>query len=106
MADAGFDLITLPEFLTGCAAELQSDPVRTLQDACNLGLGHWLRPDPVTSAASSIHRRPATHLHEITLLGVNATGDTERAAAAHWLTVARRLLDAQSRPVCSSGVAA
>lgn len=96
MADMPLDLITLPDFLAGLRDELQADPVRTLREACDLGLGHWLRPEVPCSLGDTLPRRPATHLHEITLLGVNATGDTERAAAAHWLTVARRLTQAHS----------
>lgn len=101
MADATFDLITLPEFLAALAPDLQADPVRTLRDACDLGLGHWLRPETPCALGDTAPRRPATHLHEITLLGVNATGDTERAAAAHWLTVARRLTETHERGVAA-----
>lgn len=88
--------LTLTDFLTGLAPDLRSDPVGTIRAACDLGLGHWLRPDQPCALAEAAMRRPATHLHEITLLGVTATGDTERAAAAHWLTVARRLTEAET----------
>lgn len=91
MAETGTDLITLNQYLAAFADDLRCNPVGTIGAACDLGLGDWLRPDAGCTLADHAVRRPATHLHEITLLGANATGDTAEAAAAHWLRVAHRL---------------
>lgn len=96
---ADLSAITLQSFLQVFADELRSDPVTTLRDVCALGLGHWIVPTVPCNMADT--RRPASHLHEITLLGANATGDTERAAAAHWITVARRLTEATAQGVAA-----
>lgn len=86
--------IPLDEFLTGLADDLAADPVGTIRAACDIGLGIWTRPEAPCQLNDKLMRRPATHLHEIALLGVSAVGDTERAAAAHWLYVARWTVDA------------
>lgn len=98
------EAITLPAFLQVFADELRADPVTTLRDVCALGLGHWISPTVPCTMADT--RRPATHLHEITLLGVNATGDTEAAAAAHWVMVAHRIQQAAAPQDTLRGVAA
>lgn len=101
---ANLDAITLDAFLQVLADELRTDPVTTLRDACALGLGHWISPAPPCDSTDT--RRPATHLHEITLLGVNATGETEAAAAAHWVMVAHRIQQASAPHEAARGVAA
>lgn len=93
MASPDIDTITLAEFLTALAEDLRTDPVTTLQQACALGLGFWITPAPHAALSDAMIHRPATHMHEITLLGVSAVGDTERAAAAHWLYVAKWTAD-------------
>lgn len=70
-----------------------------LRDVCALGLGHWISPTAPCDMTDT--RRPATHLHEITLLGVNATGDTEQAAAAHWVMVPGRIQQASAPGVAA-----
>ena len=62
--------------------------------ACDAGWGCWTPPRPALRenfASADRHRRPATHLHEIVLLGVTATGATPTEAATHWRSVATRL---------------
>lgn len=95
------DPIPLADFLTGMQAELAADPVAALTAACDVGLGIWTRPDAPCTMADRLIRRPATHLHEITLLDVSAVGDTERAAAANWLYVARWTVAAQAPGVAA-----
>lgn len=64
--------------------------IASLKAAADAGAATWLRPD------HSAIGRPATHLHEITLDDVSATGTTEEEAAAHWYVVAARIAAARA----------
>ena len=57
------------------------------------GYGTWISP---TCADTSV--RPATHMHEITLFDVTATGATGPEAVQNWFTVAARVLTPPTPP--------
>ena len=63
-----------------CGAGTLSVAIRTL---CDLGEGSWTEPGAQPGQTA------ATHLHEIDLFGVTATGDTPDCAARNWMRVAR-----------------
>ena len=82
---------TLPEFFMqrhGAAdPATRADAIRA---AVTTGFGNWLSP-----FGGNAHQRPATHMHEIDLFGITATGDTTDRAVANWFTVADRILTPQ-----------
>jgi hypothetical protein len=82
---------TLPEFFIeqhGAAdADKRADAIRA---AIATGFGTWLSPDD-----GNAQHRPATHLYEIGLFGVAATGQTAEQAIGNWFTVATRVLAPQ-----------
>lgn len=57
-----------------------------LRELCALGHGNWQPP-----SQGGPFGRPATHLFEVQLLGVTATGTTAPECAHNWRTVAMRL---------------
>lgn len=65
--------------------------VMALQQACRNGFGCWLVPE--TDADQQI--RPATHLVEIQLLGVQGIGLTVEEAARNWRRCALNLTQAE-----------
>lgn len=67
--------------------EIQAEALRT---AVRVGFGTWMCPEDATTA-----QRPATHLHEITVYSVSATGETARAAVSNWFRVANRINTSQ-----------
>lgn len=77
-----------------CFAEpLRHAPLDVLLDAvrqaCTGGFGIWTEPDqPAT-------HRPATHLFEIHLLGLTATGASPAEAARNWRHAVLAQIDAQ-----------
>ncbi|MCF7700524.1 hypothetical protein [Loktanella sp. M215] len=83
---------TLSEFFllryTVATPEKRADAIRA---GVATGFGTWL-------SATNASSRPATHLHEIDLFGVTATGDTAESAVAYWFTVAARVLTADTGP--------
>ena len=89
------DAQTLPEFFLfryhQATPEKRADAIRT---AIANGHGNWLSPFDGDAAL----RHPPTHLHEISLFGVTATGDTADRAVANWFTVAARVLTDDSGP--------
>lgn len=82
---------TIPEFFlqrySAATADQRADAIRA---AVACGFGSWLSPD----SPASLHH-PATHLVEIDLFGVSATGDCIDSAVAHWFTLAARALAPQ-----------
>jgi hypothetical protein len=58
---------------------------RCIAHATRQGWGTWTAP---VTADPALH--PATHLHEIDLFGIAATGATATEAALHWRSVATR----------------
>ena len=58
----------------------------SLAEMAERGFGAILAPQTADTAGW-----PATHLHEIDVLGVSATGETGEQAARNWLTVAQRI---------------
>lgn len=81
----------LVAFLAAHAATRPDSLLAAIRAACDVGDGFWMEPNPVTGVNNS-HRRPATHLYEIQLHGVSATGFSAAEAATHWRTVALRTL--------------
>ena len=85
------DTHTLADFfikrLEAMPQDRRADEIRA---AIAQGHGSLVSPDDATTSA-----RPATHLFEIDLFDAHATGDSFDAAAAHWLTVARRVCTPQ-----------
>ena len=75
---------TQARMLTKLAAALEHAPldalILALQQQCQNGFGVWLVPEQ----ASNHHLRPATHLVEIHVLGVQGVGLTTEEAAASW----------------------
>jgi hypothetical protein len=54
--------------------------ILALRQACGNGFGDWLVPEDATNR----HIRPATHLVEIHVLGVQGVGLTVEEAARSW----------------------
>ena len=85
------DQQTLPEFFIdqhGAAdADKRTDAICA---AIATGFGTWLSPNE-----GDAQHRPATHLYEIDLFGVDATGQTAEQAIGSWFTVATRVLAPQ-----------
>lgn len=89
---AGADLdLSLRLFLEWLGNGPADDLAILLEWFCDQGHGHWQNP----SAGGPIGR-PATHLFEVSLLGVSATGTTAPEAAQNWRTCARRQTGAEA----------
>jgi hypothetical protein len=59
--------------------------ILALQQACKNGFGDWLVPEDLHTAHRPDHvRRPATHLVEIHVLGIQGVGLTVDEAARNW----------------------
>lgn len=67
------------------AADQRADAVRA---AVACGHGSLISPETADTAS-----RPATHLYELTLFDVTATGCTFDACVANWFRVTARLTD-------------
>ena len=57
------------------------------------GYGSWISP-----SCADTSTRPATHMHEITLFDVTATGATGQEAVKNWFIVAARVLTPPTPP--------
>lgn len=68
-------------------SESPEDLATLLEWFCDQGHGHWQNP------VAAPHSRPATHLVEIDLLGVTATGATPEDAANNWRRCAQNMID-------------
>ena len=75
---------TQARMLTNVVTALEHAPLDALllalRQACKNGFGDWMVPDE----ASMRHLRPATHLVEIHVLGVQGVGLTTEEAARNW----------------------
>lgn len=89
LGDIRFDPVTpdpLVAFLAAHAASPADTLLAAIRAEVQAGGGDWMEPD------MALQSRPATHLFEITLHGVPATGFTAAEAATHWRKVALRTL--------------
>lgn len=67
--------------------------VLALRETCRNGWGDWMLPTDASASA-----RPATHLVEIHILGVQGTGLTVEEAANNWRRAALNLTATQTTP--------
>jgi hypothetical protein len=65
--------------------------ILALQQACKNGFGDWLVPEDLPAA----HKRPATHLVEIHVLGLAGVGLTVDEAARNWRRAALASVQAE-----------
>ena len=70
----------LPNFVAALEHAPLDALILALRQQCQNGFGDWLVPEEATSR----HLRPATHLVEIQIFGVQGVGFTPEQAAASW----------------------
>ena len=77
-----------------------------IRHACQRGFGHWQDPEPVHTARAGVTARPATHLFEISFLGLTAIGHGADEAARNWRRLALAEADARDEAATQEGLAA